>query len=122
MRNRTLLRVIAVVLLVALVLSMGVAALAQEGGDPADPDAPAGEIIPGPNSGRAPEEAGDRGGSLQLAILALVAVAICGMAVHVVRQSSTARQARLDRAAAADQVTQVSRSSHAEARSRNPDR
>jgi uncharacterized protein HemX len=95
-----MLRVIAVVLLVALLLSMGVAALAQEGGDPAtDPDSPAGEIIPEPNSGRAPEEAGDRGGSLQLAILALVGLAILGMAAHVVRQSSAARAARVQRAA-----------------------
>lgn len=93
MRNRTLVRVIAAVLLVALVLSIGVAAMAQEPGD-----SPVGEIIPAPDSGEEPEEPGDRGGSLQVALLGLIAVAVAGMVVHVSRQSTTARSDRLERA------------------------
>lgn len=93
MRNRTWLRVVAAVLLVALVLSMGVAAMAQE----AD-ESPAGEIIPKPNSGEEPDEAGDRGGSLQVALLGLIGVVVVGMVVHITRQSADARQERTERA------------------------
>lgn len=93
MRNKTLVRVIAAVLLIALVLSMGVAAMAQEA-----PDSPVGEIIPEPNSGAEPEEAGDRGGALQLGLLGLIAVAVTGMAVHVSRRAKVAGEQRLERA------------------------
>jgi hypothetical protein len=92
-RNRTWLRVVAAVLLVALVLSMGVAATAQQ----AD-ESPAGEIIPKPNSGEEPEEAGDRGGSLQVALLGLIGVVVVGMVIHITRQSADARHQRTERA------------------------
>ena len=49
------------------------------------------EIIPRPNSGDAPHDAGDRGGVLQLAVLGLVVVAIGGAVALVVRQSRRAR-------------------------------
>jgi len=52
------------------------------------------DIVPRPNSGRAPTEAGDRGGALQLLILALVVVAVSGAIWHLVRQSQRARSAR----------------------------
>ena len=93
MRNKTFVRVVAAVLLIALVLSMGVAAMAQEA-----TDSPVGEIIPEPNSGAEPQEAGDRGGSLQLGLLALIGVAITGMAVHVSRRSKVAGEQRIERA------------------------
>jgi hypothetical protein len=79
-------------------------ATAAQAGDPADdPDGdastddapvPGGDIIPQPNSGREPTEAGDRGGALQglvfVAILAGVGT-IVGLAV---RESRRARRGR----------------------------
>ena len=52
---------------------------------------PAPDIIPAPNTDSAPTEAGDRGGSLQLAVLGLVVVAIAGAVIVLVRQSRRAR-------------------------------
>ena len=48
-------------------------------------------IIPEPNSGEAPEEAGDRGGALQYTILGAVVVGFGGGVAHLVRQSRRAR-------------------------------
>lgn len=48
-------------------------------------------IIPEPNSGVAPEEAGDRGGALQLGILGGLVVAVGGAIGHLVRQSRRVR-------------------------------
>lgn len=48
-------------------------------------------IVPKPNSGEAPSEAGDRGGALQLGIMAVVTVAIGGAVLALVRQSRRAR-------------------------------
>lgn len=50
-----------------------------------DSDSPLGSIIPGPNSGRSPDEPGDRGGSLQLALLALI-LAFFAIAVFSIRR------------------------------------
>ena len=52
---------------------------------------PSQDIIPRPNSGSEPQEAGDRGGTLQLGLLALVVVAIGGTVLVLVRQSRRAR-------------------------------
>lgn len=52
---------------------------------------PTQDIVPQPNSGAAPQEAGDRGGALQLGVLALVVVAISGATFALVRQSRRAR-------------------------------
>jgi len=57
-------------------------ALAQD-----DPVVTDGGIVPKPNSGKAPEEAGDRGGALQLMLPALLVVAIGGGTWHLVRQA-----------------------------------
>jgi hypothetical protein len=54
-------------------------------------DVPARDIVPEPNSGEVPHDAGDRGGALQLAVLALVMLAIGGVVALVVRQSRRAR-------------------------------
>jgi hypothetical protein len=40
------------------------------------PAAPDQDIIPDPNSGQPPSEAGDRGGALQLALLALIVIGV----------------------------------------------
>jgi uncharacterized protein HemX len=49
------------------------------------------DIIPRPNSGAVPQEAGDRGGALQLGVLALVLAGIGGAVLVLVRQSRHAR-------------------------------
>ncbi len=54
-------------------------------------EVPTQDIVPEPNAGEAPDEAGDRGGALQLAVLALLVVAIGGAVALVVRQSRRAR-------------------------------
>ena len=72
-------------------------ALAQDG-EPTPPpveitsctdDDPVGDIIPKPNSGQAPETPADRGGALQLTLLALI-VGFFGLAVFSVRRQMRA--------------------------------
>lgn len=58
----------------------------SEGGAPA--------IVPEPNSGTAPADAGDRGGWAQLGLLGLVVVAIGGIATVVVRGGGSDAKAR----------------------------
>jgi hypothetical protein len=55
-------------------------------------EVPSQDIIPAPGSGETPDEAGDRGGALQLAVLGLVMVALAALVVVVVRQSRRARR------------------------------
>jgi hypothetical protein len=57
------------------------------------PQVPTQDIVPQPNSGTAPHEAGDRGGALQLTVLGLMVIAVGGAVVMVVRQSRRARRA-----------------------------
>ena len=77
-----------VLVLVLAVSGLGpTAAGAQD--DP--PEVPTQDIVPQPNSGRAPEEAGDRGGALQLLLPALIVAAIGGAAWHLTQQSRRAR-------------------------------
>jgi hypothetical protein len=82
------------VLLAVLALTGTSTASAQE--DPgttttsvsrADPNS---DIIPEPDSGQAPEEAGDRGGVLQLGLLAVILVAVGAIVVLVTRESRRA--------------------------------
>lgn len=71
-------------------------ALAQDGGTEQTTTSlvPTQDIIPEPNSGRAPEDAGDRGGALQTALFIGLVVAIGAGGAFVVHQS---RQARAER-------------------------
>lgn len=55
---------------------------------------PTPHIIPEPNSGHEPVDAGDPGGALQLLLLTIIVVAVAGITLNVVRQS---RRARADR-------------------------
>ena len=82
----------AVVVAVGLLVPTGLAgvALAQAGPQPTV-QVPTLDIIPEPDSGESPDEAGDRGGALQLAMLGLVVVAIVGGGFHLRRQSRRAR-------------------------------
>jgi hypothetical protein len=77
---------------VALTVALGAApAAAQEPpttsqGTPVDQD-----IIPDPDSGQNPSEAGDRGGALQYAVLGLVVVGIGGGVYLAMRESKRKR-------------------------------
>lgn len=76
-------------------------------GDPSTDDAPVPEqdMIPEPNSGRPPTDAGDRGGALQGGVFLLIVVGVGGIAVLAVRES---RRARARRTAASDGRAQAS--------------
>ena len=83
-------------LLAVVVLAIGLhtaPAGAQEPGSTTTSlaEVPAQDIIPGANTGEPPDEAGDRGGALQLTILGLLVLGIGGLVVLVVRQSRRAR-------------------------------
>jgi hypothetical protein len=78
-----------VAVLVALLLLVAPAA-AQDPTTTTIPEVPAQDIVPQPDSGERPTEAGDRGGGLQLAVLALVAVGIGVVVLRVVLQARRA--------------------------------
>jgi hypothetical protein len=80
-------------------------------GDPSTDDAPlpGQDMIPEPNSGRPPRDAGDRGGALQGAVLLLIVVGVGGIAALAVRES---RRARARRVAGSDGRTRGPTRSH----------
>ena len=86
-------RFLALVLLALSVLLAPASAAAQDSESTTTTVAsvPDQDIVPKPNTGEAPHDAGDRGGALQLAVLGLVALAIGGTIAVVVRQSRRAR-------------------------------
>jgi hypothetical protein len=59
-----------------------------------NPDAPGQHIIPRPNSGTEPEDAGDRGGALQLAVLGAIVVGVSVVVTLAVRESRRNRRQR----------------------------
>lgn len=80
--------VIRLVLAALLAVSLASPAAAQDAPPPDnEPAVPSEGIVPKPNSGREPTEAGDRGGALQLLLPVLIVVAIGGGAWHVTRQA-----------------------------------
>ena len=85
--------VVAVVLAATVLLGPGPIAGAQEPST-STTGVPAPDIVPEPNSGAEPTEAGDRGGALQLLVLGLVVVAVAGAVTHLVRQSRASRTPR----------------------------
>jgi hypothetical protein len=76
---------------VGLVLVMAAGPALAAGAQDNAPDVPVQHMIPRPDSGQKPEDAGDRGGSLQLALLGLVCVVLAGGTIHVIRLSRKAR-------------------------------
>jgi len=71
----------------------------ESNADPAiDPESPIGEIIPGPNSGARPERPGDRGGSLQLGLFALLLAFLVVAAWRIAVTGRRGRRAHADRA------------------------
>ena len=88
----TLRRLLAVLGTFVCALALTVPAAAQDGTPTSTTVAvPSQDIVPRPNSGSAPQEAGDRGGALQIGLLALLVVAIGGAVLWVVHQSRRAR-------------------------------
>ena len=83
-------RLIALVLL-AVVLQVAPVAAQDDPTSTTLAPVPDQDIVPAPNTGEEPDDAGDRGGALQLGLLALVVIAIGGAIVVVVRQSRQAR-------------------------------
>jgi hypothetical protein len=80
-------------------------------GDPSTDDAPlpGQDMIPEPNSGRPPRDAGDRGGALQGVVLLLIVVGVGGIAALAVRES---RRDRARRVAGTDGRARGPRRSH----------
>ena len=66
-------------------------------GDPSTDDAPlpGQDMIPEPNSGRPPSDAGDRGGALQGVVLLLIVIGVGVIAGLVLRESRRARARRI---------------------------
>lgn len=89
-------RLLVTVALVAALLLAAPAASAQSDGEPTSTTErePGGDIIPEPNSGTAPEDAGDRGGALQTVLFVGMVGGVAVMAWLVVRQSRRARAER----------------------------
>ena len=82
------------VLLAAVTVLVPVTAVAA-GETPSTTEAPPPpDIIPEPNSGVEPSDPGDRGGALQVLVLALVVAAVAGAGALLVRQSRRAKAAR----------------------------
>lgn len=87
---------ILVLVLVLVALVAAVPAIAQEEDGPSTTigveESPG--IIPEPNQGSEPEDAGDRGGALQTLLFVLIVGATVGIGAVVVRQSRRVRAER----------------------------
>jgi hypothetical protein len=109
-RARRLLAAVAgLVAALALALAVAVPAGAQQGGDTPptseETPVPAPRIIPLPNTGTKPTDAGDRGGALQILVFVALVVgvsSIAALAVHDARRSR--RRAAEAEAAAEDEA------------------
>jgi hypothetical protein len=99
---RRALRIVAVALLLAGVPGVLPATAAAAGpaqtttSEQTTTTAPAGQpdIIPEPNSGEAPDDAGDRGGALQTVIFVVMLLGVVVIGVLVFRESRKARERR----------------------------
>jgi hypothetical protein len=63
-------------------------------GDDLDEPLPGNDIVPQPNSGREPDEAGDRGGALQVLVLALMLGGVGGIVALAARDVRRTRARR----------------------------
>jgi hypothetical protein len=94
-------------------------------GDPTTDDAPlpGQDMIPEPNSGRPPRDAGDRGGALQGVVLLVIVFGVGGIAGLAVRESRRARARRLaspTAAPGADAIASDVTTDHRRRRTRGP--
>lgn len=94
MRSRLLLLVASFGLVLAVLLPAPVALAQGDATTTTSAPAPGGDIIPEPNSGVEPQDAGDRGGSLQTILFIGIVVVIIGAGALIVRQSQRARAER----------------------------
>lgn len=84
---------LAVLLAVTVLVPLGVGPSAAQDTQPTN-EVPTQDIVPKPNSGAAPEDAGDRGGALQLLVLGLIVAAVAFGAWHLTRQVQRGRTGR----------------------------
>lgn len=94
---RRLLATVVLVTVLALGALAGAAVPAgaqEDGGETTTTAVRGGDIIPEPNSGSEPEDAGDRGGGLQTALFIGIVGGIAVMGAVIVRQSRKARAER----------------------------
>lgn len=88
-------RILATIILAVVVVLAAPAASAQsDEGTTTTARIEGGDIIPRPNTGAEPQDAGDRGGALQTVLFVGIVGGVVVMAAIVVRQS---RRARADR-------------------------
>lgn len=91
MRRATAVLVVMVALVALLAGLPGPAAAQDSPTSTPTVSLPPRDIVPEPNSGEAPSEAGDRGGALQLLLLGVVVVVMGGAVYGLVRQSRRVR-------------------------------
>jgi hypothetical protein len=72
----------------------GGSAESDDAEDEVEEPVPADDIIPEPNSGREPTEAGERGGALQALVLVAIVAGVGGVVAMIVRESRRNRAAR----------------------------
>lgn len=92
MRRALLHPLLILLVLVAAVFAPATSAAAQDA--PPSTPVPVPHIIPRPNTGHAPHDAGDRGGALQLVLPVLLVAAVGGGAWHLTREARRAKQDR----------------------------
>lgn len=91
MARRILALVCAVIVAAGALVLVPALAGAQDGTTSSTP-VPVEDIIPRPNSGHAPHDAGDRGGALQLLLPVLLVAAVGGGAWHLTREARRAQR------------------------------
>lgn len=87
---RRVLAIVVLALVASVLVPPATAEVAQDEPEPTN-EVPTQDIVPQPNSGRPPEEAGDRGGALQLLVLALIVGAVGFGAWRLSREIRQAR-------------------------------
>ena len=87
-------RILLAVLLAAALLGPGAVGPAAAQDTQPTNEVPTQDIVPKPNSGTPPEDAGDRGGALQLLVLALIVAAVAFGGWHLSRQVQRGRATR----------------------------
>lgn len=93
MRTKALHALLASAVVVVLAVGSGVPTATVGAQEPPSTGMTTQDIVPKPNSGSAPDEAGDRGGALQLLLPVVIAGALGGAVLHLRRQSRRARSA-----------------------------
>lgn len=101
-RSRTRRLLATAVLVLALVLAAGTPVAAQRGGDGSAPTTedtavPVPRMIPLPNTGTKPTDAGDRGGALQILVFVALVAGVGGITALAVRDARRSRRRAAER-------------------------